>query len=337
MREYEMITRMATSFLRHPHQFNHLFTSDAEIIPIGNELWAVTIDDFSPEEDRFTAEDPQRLGANLVTATLCDIYAVAAQPALYLHALTLPHAASDEFRNGLIKGMSGVLREAQCCFLGGDFSQGVTWRYCGVAMGRVMRDQPLTRQMPRAPQSLWISGPLGDANFAALTGQATPRFELRLPTTALIRGYAGACIDTSSGLGDALWLLHTMNPNMCLTIDIAAIPLALEVLQMSERTGIPAEACLLGGAGEYEFCFSMPDPLDRYIGTTLRDAGAWRIGTAEPCNEASLRFMRGNREISRMTTPPPCSREIPDLNTYISAVIDMARKLFVESNEGTTR
>ena len=81
MNEYELIRAMAGRFPRHPAQENEPFTCDAEIIRLGDELWGLTMDEFTPEEDRFTMEEPEILGANLANATLSDLYAAGAEPA----------------------------------------------------------------------------------------------------------------------------------------------------------------------------------------------------------------------------------------------------------------
>ena len=79
MNEYEMIRRLLVPFSRNPHQRNAPFECDSELLEIAGELWAVTVDEFSPAEDCFPDADPIQLGRNLVVATLSDLLACGAR------------------------------------------------------------------------------------------------------------------------------------------------------------------------------------------------------------------------------------------------------------------
>ncbi|HEY3378019.1 MAG TPA: AIR synthase related protein [Armatimonadota bacterium] len=333
MNEYDMIRQIAGAFPRHAAQLNAVHTCDAEVIRLGDALWALTLDEFSPEEDRFTRDDPETLGANLATATLSDLLAAGAEPAWYMHSLSLPYEEDDAFLAGLTRGISSVLAQAECALCGGDFGRAAQWRYCGFAMGRIAGQHALTRIIPLAAHTLWISGPLGDANMAALTGHATPRFELRLDSARLIREAATACIDTSGGLCDALWLLHLLNPGLCLQLAIDQVPLAAEVAGTARQLGIPPAASLLGGAGEYELLFTLPED-NATVERALRDAGAVPIGTVQPDANAEIVITRQGQEISRMTQAPLCPRAAASIDAYIRAVLSMAAMLFPAESEG---
>ncbi|MDD3925966.1 MAG: AIR synthase related protein [bacterium] len=333
MHEYEIIRRIAGAFPRHPQQQNDLMICDAEIIRLGDELWALTMDEFSPEEDLFTGDDPETLGANLATATLSDLLAAGAEPAWYMHSMTLPRQADRIWLDKLAHGIGSVLAQTGCALCGGDLGTAGEWRYCGFAMGRITQEKPLTRIIPGAPQTLWVSGPFGDANIAALTRQPTPRFELRLETVRLVRETATACIDTSGGLFDAVWLLHELNPGLCLEVAIDRIPFASGTDTAARQSGIPVEACLLGGAGEYELLFAVPDNADNAVERALYDAGATAIGTVRSDAAAGLIITRHGRLLSRMSQPPPCPRGAADMDEYIREVIAATNMLFHAGRE----
>jgi len=114
-----------------------------------------------PAEDLFTAEDPRRLGSSLVAATLSDLLAAGVEPRFFLDALGLPRDAAADFVDGLAAGIASALDAAGCALAGGDLGTAEPWRFTGFAMGPVASPAPLTRRLPRAPQTLWISGPLG--------------------------------------------------------------------------------------------------------------------------------------------------------------------------------
>lgn len=327
MREEEIIHALVDRFPRHADQLGAAFECDAEIVRVGDDLWALTLDEFSPEEDRFTAADPRALGANLATATLSDLLAAGAAPAWFMSAIAFPRTCDEAFVTGLSCGISEVLDAVGCALCGGDVSTAESWRFSGFAMGRVIGNRPLTHLLPHEAQTLWISGPLGDANIAVLTGQPTPRFELRLAAARLIRAYGSACIDTSSGFLDALWLLHSLNPALRFTIDLARVPLAPGVRDAADALGFPPEAALLGGAGEYELLFTIPATVDEAAVAELSATGAVAIGEVAPCAIPGVHLCREGLSVGEMTQSPPCPRGVSNLDEYIRQVMQMAREL----------
>ena len=321
MTETDLIRFFTKPFPRSEQQLNEPFECDAELVRIGDETWALSIDDFSPEEDRFTDEDPFRLGANLVTATLSDLLAAGAEPRFFMHALTLPADAGDDFLQGLRNGISATLKQADCFLCGGDLGQGPGWRYSGFAMGPAAR--PLTRKLPETSTALWVTGQLGDANLAALLQTPTPAFELRLPEAALIRQYATGCIDTSGGLMDALWTLHTLNPNLRINLQLDKTPLADG---LSSIGNIPPEAALVGGAGEYELLFATSD-LDTETEAEFEAQGITRF--ADLSTKSAGLFV----DDRKVEIEPPCPRAGETMEDYIAAVIRYAVEYFGDAGE----
>ena len=279
MNEYETILRLATVLPRSDRQLNRPFEADAELLRMGDEVWAFTTDEFSAEEDGFASSDPALLGGNLAVATLHDLLAVGADPAFFLSALVLPDGASPDFVDALTMGLGEVLAACGCHLLGGDLGQAADWRFTGTAFGPVV-GTACTRRLAAVPAELWISGPLGDANAAFLTATPTPRFELRLELARALRGHALACIDTSGGLLDALWMLAHVNPRTRFALDVSAVPLAPMIRGIARRVGVPVSAFLVGGAGEYELLFAVSGE-DTALRRELERLGAVRIGTAD--------------------------------------------------------
>ena len=325
MKEYELIKHVAKNFKRSREQHNDLFECDAEIITIGNQEWGLSMDDFSPEEDLFASEDPVILGVNLVVATLSDLLAAGVEPRFFMQSLSLPVKADKSFVEGLVEGIRKTLEAAGCFLCGGDMGRADTWRYCALGMGPVISGNPLTHRLPPEPYTIWITGSLGDANLAVLRKTATPEFELRLQEAEIIRRFASACIDTSGGFFDAVWVLREQNPHMKFEIDLKNIPYAEGAVEISGRLGIPPESALLGGAGEYELLFAVPEysAVDE-----LLSAGMTLVGTVhrEDYKGVKLKCRDGSEKI--MTQPPLCPREAPNIDEYIQKVMDMSYNLF---------
>jgi thiamine-monophosphate kinase len=326
MKEYDIIRDFAKAFRRGVNQLNCVQECDSELVKIGDQLWGLTIDEFTPEEDLFTSDDPRLLGANLATATLSDLLAAGATPAWFMHSVALPKTVEPAFLNGLSIGISSILDEAGCVLCGGDMGCAETWRFCGFAMGAIEDGRPLTRIMPAVPQSLWVTGELGDANLAALLGSPTPRFELRLSEARAIKSRASACIDTSGGFFDALWLLHDLNPKMRMEIDMESLPIAPGVKIAAASAGFLAEAALLGGAGEYELLFALPGRPEESA-EAMSEIGVKCVGTVEPCSEPGV-FLRYPDAVSAMTSPPPCPRDAATVREHVNDVMQAAERLF---------
>ena len=329
MNEYDLVRMISRKFPRSPQQRNGCLKCDAELITLGDQLWALTMDDFTPEEDLFSDRHPRQLGANLATATLCDLLAAGARPAFFMQALSLP-PNGPPFAEELSLGIASVLDRANCFLCGGDLGTAATWRFCGFAMGPVPDNKALTREIPSRAGNLWVSGPMGGFNLAALTGAPTPLIELRMDSAQLIRRHATSCIDTSGGLLDAAWILSTINPHMRLEIDVDAVPLAQGVDLLTQTHAIPPVAALLGGAGEYELLCVTPADLVPGGVDALCAAGMTMVGTVLPQSGGGVGLRRPDGSTTVMTGPPPCPRTTASREEYIRQVIAVSRKIMGE-------
>lgn len=328
MNEYDFIRQVAARFRRAPNQRNVLFQCDAELLELDGKLWAFTLDDFSPEEDLFTSDRPLVLGANLVTATLSDLFAAGAAPAFFMQALCLPRNPDPAFTRDLLEGIRSALAEAGCSLCGGDMGTADPWRFCGFAMGPVASVRPVTHVLAPEPHSLWVTGTLGDANLAALSNAPTPRFELRMPEAAFIRAHGTGCIDTSGGLLDALWILHEQNPALRFEIDLDRVPLAGGIADLAAQRGFSKEAALVGGAGEYELLFATRLDQSREADAQSSRLDATKVGEVRPAGDAGVYFCRSGRIVSRMLEPPPCPRQAGCPEEHVRAVLATAARLF---------
>lgn len=327
MNEYDTIRDILSRFRRGPDPVNAPFESDAEFVRIGSQLWGLTLDEFSPAEDLFTLEDPRRLGSNLVTATLSDLLAAGVEPRFFLHALSLPRMPDPDFVRRLCDGMALTLDRAGCALCGGDLGTADPWRYTGFAMGPVVSPAPLTRRLPPEALTLWITGTLGDFNAAALTGQPTPGLELRLTEAAAAHAAAVAGIDTSGGLADALWMLHGASPGVRFEVDLPAIPYAAGVREICAGAGVPPEAALFGGAGEYELLFAFPRAPSGEFFSRLRATGFTAIGRAFPAPEPGVDFISPDGRRLPMRRPPPCPRSAAETKEHARQAVMAAAQL----------
>lgn len=320
MREDQLIAAMVQRFRRSAAQKNAPFAADAEIVEIGDSLWALTVDEFSPEEDLFGDLDPALLGHNLVTAVLSDLYACGAEPSFFMHSMVLPENARADFLEQLTQGISDTLDHAGCYLLGGDLGRAENWRYTGFALGQVRPTKPLMRVLPNREQSLWITGTLGDANLAVAARQPAPLFELRREHARYIRAHATGCIDTSGGLMDALWSLRMVNPTLRFEVDRAALPIDPAVGEFCQASGVPVEVFLFGGAGEYELLFAAEPQ-------AIPDVEATRIATVAPSPTPGLFAGVAGQQVE-IDQPPPCPRGYANQQAYIDALLQQVQDVF---------
>jgi len=202
------------------------------------------------------------------------------------------------------------------------------WRFSGFAMGSFPTGRPLSRVMPKGNVSLWVTGTMGDANWAALAESPTPSFELRLKESRVIAQKACACMDTSGGFLEAVWCFHLLNPEFRFDVSLDLVPLAVGVSKEAEKRGVPWESFLLGGAGEYELFFALSEPVSSETREAMKAVGAVFVGVAQPNAENAGVFLRsdGNR-VCRMESGPPCPREMGEREAYVKKVIEMAKQL----------
>jgi len=328
MTERDLIEALTRGFPRAPEQVNAIHEADAEILRLGDDLWAATVDDFSAEEDLFFDAEPRLIGWNVVTATLSDLLCVGAIPRFFLPAVCIPQHPPENFLQGLTEGAREALEAADCFLIGGDVGRADHWRYVGVAFGSIGSATPLTRRIPPGNHTLWVSGPLGGANVAAATGSPPPRFPLHLKVAELLRELASASTDTSGGFCDAVWNVSQLSPGARIEIEVEALPLAPGVAAFATASGMPQEAALLGGAGEYEIVFTVPEPCPEAGCLRLEAMGCRAVGRVKERMEPGVFFLRAGGEISAMTEAPPCPRASATTQDHIREVAARAKALF---------
>lgn len=355
MTERELIAALTRGFPRAPQQLNAVHEADAEILRLGEEVWAVTVDDFSSEEDLFFDAPPALIGWNVVVATLSDLLCVGAIPRFFLPAVSIPTDFPMSTLEELSAGVREALESAACFLVGGDVGRAEPWRYVGTAFGPVESYRPLTRQIPAGRHTLWVSGAMGAANMAAASGSPPPRLPLRLEAAERVRALAEACTDTSGGFCEAVWNMAQASPKSRIEIDLDRLPLAEKATDFAADHKIPLEAILLGGGGEYELVFAIPEGSSKGVQEALAAVGCAMVGRAvgveqgrsaeatageagdrdprvagAPAgrNAPGLYFRRGETEPIRMAEPPPCPRAAGSIGAHIREVTATAEVLF---------
>jgi thiamine-monophosphate kinase len=324
--EFDFIENILKQRRRSPKQHNEAFSSDAEIVSLGESVWAITVDEFSPSEDFLKHDFPETIGWNMAVATLSDLFACGVKPDFFMQAMVVSQAAGREFYERLMSGVFAALEECSCFLLGGDTGRSEEWRYTGIALGQVEKESsPVSRKIStREPLDIYLTGDCGDANAAIFKQDDIPRFEMRLNECGVIRKFASACIDTSGGFCDALWNLKRLNPGYDFEIDVSSIPYNPVVKTVMKEAGLPFELALIGGAGEYELLTVVPA---RFAEDLKNNTEFTRIGTVSPAAPKGRVVFSGSNGFGEMSVPPPCYR-FCDERDYLTTTLEYYRNVF---------
>lgn len=250
-------------------------------VPAGQQL-AVSIDTLV-EGVHFPADTPAAvLASRAFGACLSDLAAMAAEPAWFTLALTLPHA--DE---AWLQAFSDRLAECagrhQVALVGGDTTHGRQLVITIQVHGWIPRDQALRRDGAGPGDHVFVTGTLGDS-AAGLDQLQRPndsqrpnnqrqhdsqpqddrrylidRFEQpspRISTGLALRPFASAAIDISDGLlADLGHILE--RSRLGAQIEPALLPLSAPLQRLYDRD--QALQWALSGGEDFELCFCIPE------------------------------------------------------------------------------
>lgn len=260
------------------------YLADAEAF--GGTLYSV--DSFSESEDFFAGTRPEVIGWNMAVGACGDLLACGARPEFLLQAWGVDEAYSMDYYAKIASGVEKAIGYYGAKCIGGDVGKSVPWSWtatvCAPAPERPVRRVASNRE----PFDLYVSGGLGDVNFAVWHGGELPRLELRAPAPE----YALFGTDTSGGFFDALENFRRVNPG--LSLNLGRIPLADGIGGLP----FPDEFLLIGGAGEYELVYAVPHGMK---------ADGILIGRGD-FSGSGIRFPSGGE----MKNPPPDYRNLAE-------------------------
>ncbi len=265
--ENSLISRLAAGLPRSPLQINGLHESDAEILTIPHQngaRLAITTDTVSEEIESGLYSDPWLIGWMTIMVNLSDLAAVGASPLGILVAETFPPDVTDEFLQGLQKGIADACNACGTHVLGGDTNSGPALSMTACAVGIVEDKTAITRIGCSPGESVFVSGPLGggsDYAFARLNGFPLPHYEpvARLREGGFLRSFATCCMDTSDGLLATLDQLMRLN-DVGFSLDPGwESALTQASRDLARDLGVPAWFIVAGEHGEFELVFTIPD------------------------------------------------------------------------------
>ncbi len=260
------------------------YHGDAE--RFGEQLFSM--DSFSETEDFFTHTAPEAIGHNMAYGAVSDILACGAMPDFLLQSWNLDSRKEKEYYAGIAQGIENVLHHYGAKCLGGDIGSAAPWCWTALVSGH--SSAPVTRiAKERIPFDLYVSGTLGDVNYAVFAGLPMPELDLRNPVPA----DSLFATDTSGGFFDALENFRRVNPGLRMELDLRnvfAVPLPFDPV-----------CSLIGGAGEYELVYAVPKG---------QKADGIFLGSGDFAEESRIAWTCGECH-GIMKNPPPDYREVP--------------------------
>lgn len=273
------------------------FGADAEVVPFGGTHLLVSTDSFSEREDFLSGLEPEAMGRVMAYGAISDILACGAQPEFIVQAWNIDEAHDARFYERVAQGIQQVVSHYGAKVIGGDVGTAKEW--CWTATVFAASPSPVRRiATKRVDFDLYATGPFGAANVAAFLARPVPEPALRDP----VPGNALFATDTSGGFFDSVENIRRINAGVQIEVDVE-LALAPEIAQ-GLPDGVEPGWALVGGVGEYELLFAVPQG-ERVEGAILVGRGGF--GDFEHGGE--VRVACGSRT-GRMVSPPPDYRAI---------------------------
>jgi thiamine-monophosphate kinase len=244
-------------------------------VPEGHQI-VMTTDTLVEGRHYWADVDPQSLGHKVLAVSLSDLAAMGAKPWAFTLSVAL-RSVQTEWLAAFMRGMSALADRYRIDLVGGD-TVGLAAQvssaesFSVTALGLVPQGRALRRDGLQPGDRIWVSGDLGDGQWAVRHSLRARKLlwpEPRLDLGLALQEVAHAAIDVSDGLSSELSHMVVASRGR------SQIPLWVEVslpalsgclgglLRSAIAVGQiqPQEACrdAAGSGDEYELVFSASD------------------------------------------------------------------------------
>ena len=180
---------------------------------------------------------PGDIGRKVMNRNLSDCAAMACLPAAAVATVALPRSVSMDYAKELYLGMKAAAEKYGCALVGGDTGSWDGKLVMTVSiLGRTAGIRPVLRSGAKQGDTIYVTGPLGGSILGRHL-RFEPRIELARDLAG--RGVVHAMIDISDGLSRDL--RHVCRESgLGAVIDAERIPVHVDALELSKRSGRPA-------------------------------------------------------------------------------------------------
>ncbi len=273
---------------------------DAVPIEAGEEFFLISVDGVSQEKDMLPGSTPEDFGWYSCSLSLSDIAACGGNPLSILISLTFGKEVSEEFVLEFLKGAEECASYFSIHLDGGDLNEGSGFVADVVSIGKVPKEEYLSRKGARPGDEIYVTGPFGDvggAILSMLSGEEVPpevaRRAIR-PLPKLREGReiaktkeATSMIDSSDGLYESLLELSQAS-GVLLKVELEQVPKGEWYLR---RYGEDLRPLLFGG-GELELIFTAPPGFDEKY-----DLGFEIFKIGNVLEGSGVKILKGGKEI----------------------------------------
>jgi thiamine-monophosphate kinase len=256
---------------------------------------------------------PEDIGWKALAVNLSDVAAMGGTPRLALLSLGLPGNFGAEDAHALVDGFLALAADARVALAGGNITRSPGPLIVDVTVtGFARRRHVLTRAGGRAGEDLYLTGDVGAASAGLQAWRAGAadiagidacvrrhrRPEPRVRIGALLgrNRAAGACMDLSDGLADAVRQICEASGCGAM-IDAASVPVAAAARTWFTRSGQDPITAAIAGGDDYELLFSLPRRARGRLATVIRQARGVPITRIGALTESqTLAVRRDGRE-----------------------------------------
>ena len=231
---------------------------------------------------------PAEVGHRALAGALSDLAAMGAGAGEAYLVLGLPEGFGEERALELVRGANGLAVESGTVIAGGDVVRAPVLTVSVTAVGWADNaDELVAREGALGGDLVGVTGALGAAGAAlavmegraaegAWTRAALARARRPRPRLsegrALARAGVHAMIDLSDGVAtDAAHIALASGVHM--RVELAALPLAEGVAEVSAELGVPAWRLAAGAGEDYELCFCVSTERRRSVEDAVGEAG----------------------------------------------------------------
>lgn len=255
---------------------------DCAAFEFGDEYLLLSTDMISEKSHIPRVMKPWQIGWFIVAINLSDLAAKGGRPVGLVLSLGLPKKISEQYLRELIRGADDCAKLFGTSIVGGDTKESTDVTICGTILGRVKKNEFMSRTGAKPGDIVAVTGTLGKAGAGyyalkygmrdkkLLKGLLEPKPRIKEGRMLAQEKFVTACMDISDGLSSSLYQLQAIN-NIGFAIEKEKIPLSHMLLKCHLEKELEIYNYALHFGGDYELLLTMPsDTVDQAITSVAR-------------------------------------------------------------------
>lgn len=245
---------------------------DAAAIEMGDDLLLISTD-MILEDSHFTSDaSAKQIGRKAVVTNLSDIAAMGGESIGLVYSIGAPVDEDADFFTDILEVMNDSAREHDTFVLGGDLNESDSFVISGTAIGRIEKEDLLTRSGAKPGDIIGLTGELGSVPAAVRAGLDDDislddweklKEVLNNPVARSKEGRilsriegVNSAIDVTDGLASDLWQI-SRSSSVGLSVDYNDIPVDTLAEDFSAENSVEIDDLVLYGGEEFELLFTV--------------------------------------------------------------------------------